>query len=184
MANIFAFEGRRPVVHESAFLYPTATVVGDVVIGAGVYVGPGAVLRGDWGKVVIEAGSNVQENCVIHSRPDQRAYLKEAAHIGHGAIVHGATIGRDVLVGMNAVVADDAVIGDESIVGALTYVPAGMQVPARKVVVGSPATIVKDVDDEMLAWKVAGTTMYQGLPARLQQGLARCEPLRPGPESG
>jgi len=181
MANVFEFEGFRPVVHESAYVHPNATVTGNVVIGRGVYVGPGAAIRGDWGGIVIEDGCNVQENCTIHMFPGITVVLEESAHIGHGAIVHGARIGRNALVGMNAVVMDNAVIGAGCIVGALCFVPADMQVPERKVVVGNPAKVVKDVSDEMLAWKTDGTRLYQQLPAQLRASLRPCEPLREVP---
>jgi carbonic anhydrase/acetyltransferase-like protein (isoleucine patch superfamily) len=181
VASIFAFDGFVPVVHESAFIHPNATVVGNVVIGRDVYVGPSAVIRGDWGGVEIGDGCNVQEGCIIHMFPGIVVRLEESAHIGHGAVVHGAHIGRNVLVGMNAVVMDRADIGDESIVGALCFVPAEMQVPPRSVVVGNPAKIVKDVSDEQLAWKTEGTLLYQKLPARLRESLQPCEPLREVP---
>src|SRR5450830_122165 len=160
MANIFSFDSFVPVVHESAFVHPNATVVGNVIIGRDVYIGPGAVIRGDWGGVEIADGCNVQEGCVIHMFPGVTVRLEESAHIGHGAVVHGAHIGRNVLIGMNAVVMDHADIGDESIVGALCFVPTEMRVPARSVVVGNPAKIVKQVSDEMLEWKTEGTALY------------------------
>lgn len=175
--NIFAFDGLRPVVHPTAFVHPQATVIGNVIIGRDVYVGPGARLRGDWGAILIEDGCNVQENCVVHMFPGVTVHLEESAHIGHGAVIHGARIGRNALVGMNAVVMDDAVVGAGSIVGALCFVPAEMQIPERKVVVGNPARIVKDVSDEMLAWKSAGTRLYQQLPGDLRRSLEACEPL-------
>ena len=181
MANIFSFEGFVPVVHESAFVHPNATVVGNVIIGRDVYVGPSAVIRGDWGGIEIADGCNVQESCVVHMFPGVVVRLEEAAHIGHGAVVHGAHIGRNVLVGMSAVVMDRAEIGDESIIGALCFVPSEMQVPPRSLVVGNPAKIVKQVSDEMLAWKSEGTRLYQGLPARLHESLVPCEPLREVP---
>ena len=178
MPNIFSFDGFVPVVHESAFIHPNATVTGNVTIGRDVYVGPGAAIRGDWGGIVIEDGCNVQENCTIHMFPGVTVVLERSAHIGHGAIVHGARIGANALVGMNTVIMDNASIGSECIVGALCFVPAGMQVPSRKVVVGNPAKVVKDVTDEMLAWKTEGTALYQALPARLHATLRACEPLR------
>jgi carbonic anhydrase/acetyltransferase-like protein (isoleucine patch superfamily) len=156
-------------------------VVGNVVIGRDVYVGPSAAIRGDWGGIVIEDGCNVQETCVLHSFPGVTMVLEKAAHIGHGAVIHGAHIGPNVLVGMNAVIMDRASIGEGCIVGALTFVPADFQVPERKVVVGNPARIVKDVTDEMLAWKTEGTKLYQQLPARLRASLVPCEPLRSVP---
>ena len=178
MANVFAFDGFRPVIHESAFIHPNATVTGNVIIGRDVYVGPGAAIRGDWGGVVIEEGCNVQENCVVHMFPGVTVVLEESAHVGHGAIVHGARIGRNALIGMNAVVMDHAFVGAECIVGALTFVPADMQIPPRSVVVGNPAKIVKQVTDEMMAWKTEGTRLYQALPKQLYDSLAPCEPLR------
>jgi phenylacetic acid degradation protein len=175
---IFEFDGIRPVIHESTFVHPNATVTGNVVIGRDVYVGPGAAIRGDWGAIVIEDGCNVQENCVIHMFPGVTVVLESAAHIGHGAIVHGARIGRNSLIGMNAVIMDSAVVGAECIVGALTFVPADMRIPDRKVVVGNPAKIVKDASDEMIEWKTRGTQLYQALPRQLYETLKPCEPLR------
>ena len=177
MANIFSFEGVVPVVDESAFVHPNATVTGNVVIGKDVYIGPGAAIRGDWGEIRIEDGCNVQENCTIHMFPGVSVVLQAGAHIGHGAVIHGATIGRNSLVGMNAVVMDRVIVGAGSIVGALTFVPEGMEIPERKVVVGNPAKIVKDVTDEMLAWKSEGTKLYQQLPARLKATLLETTPL-------
>ncbi len=181
--NIFEFEGFRPVIHETAFIHPNATVIGNVVIGRDVYVGPGAAIRGDWGGIIIEDGCNVQESCTVHMFPGVTVVLQESAHIGHGAIVHGGRIGRNSLIGMNAVVMDNAVIGAECIVGALCFVPADMQIPDRKVVVGNPAKIVKDVTDEMIAWKTEGTKLYQSLPAQLRNSLRPCEPLRELPKN-
>ncbi len=178
----FEFDGYRPVVHESAFVHASATIIGNVIIGRDVYVGPSAAIRGDWGGIVIEDGCNVQETCVIHSFPGVTVMLETGAHIGHGAVIHGAHIGRNVLIGMNAVVMDRAKIGAGSIVGALTFIPADMQVDDRKVVVGNPAKVIKDVSDEMLAWKTEGTRLYQQLPARLHETLVACEPLRTVPE--
>ena len=178
---IYAFDDFVPVVHESAYVHALAAVTGNVTIGRDVYVGPGAAIRGDWGGVEIADGCNVQENCVVHMFPGVTVVLEESAHIGHGAVVHGARIGRNALVGMNAVVMDNAVVGAECVVGALTFVPAGMEIPARKVVVGNPARVVKDVTDEMVAWKTEGTRLYQALPARLYASLRECEPLREVP---
>jgi phenylacetic acid degradation protein len=178
----FEFDGYRPVVHESAFVHASATIIGNVIIGRDVYVGPSAAIRGDWGGIVIEDGCNVQETCVIHSFPGVTVLLETGAHIGHGAVIHGAHIGRNVLIGMNAVVMDRASVGAGSIVGALTFIPADMRIEERKVVVGNPARIVKDVSDEMLAWKTEGTKLYQQLPARLHATLVPCEPLRAVPE--
>lgn len=180
---IYEFNGYRPVIHESAFVHPAATVTGNVIIGKDVYIGPGAAIRGDWGQIIIEDGCNVQENCTIHMFPGVTVRLKKNAHIGHGAIIHGATIGINVLVGMNAVIMDNAQIGDNSIIGALTFVPAEMNVPERKVVVGNPAKIVKDASDEMIEWKSKGTALYQKLPFDCRESLKECEPLREIPEN-
>lgn len=178
MANIFKFNGFRPVVHESAFIHPNACVTGNVIIGKDVYVGPGAALRGDWGQIIIEDGCNIQENCTIHMFPGTTVLLKRSAHIGHGAIIHGATIGENVLVGMNSVVMDDAYVGAGSVIGALCFVPAKMNIPERSVVVGNPAKIVKEVSDEMLNWKTKGTQLYQSLPQEMRDYWEPCEPLR------
>jgi carbonic anhydrase/acetyltransferase-like protein (isoleucine patch superfamily) len=177
MANIFEFNGYKPVINDSAFIHPNATVTGNVVIGKDVYIGPGAAIRGDWGKIIIEDGCNVQENCTIHMFPGVTVLLKERAHIGHGAIIHGATIGKNSLIGMNSVIMDNAEIGDECIVGALCFVAAEMNIPSRKVVVGNPAKIIKDVTDEMINWKSEGTRIYRDLPAELHLTLKSCEPL-------
>ncbi|MDZ4822579.1 MAG: transferase hexapeptide repeat family protein [Flavobacteriales bacterium] len=178
MPNIFEFNGYKPVIHESSFIHSNATVSGNVIIGKNVYVGPGAALRGDWGQIVIEDGCNVQENCTIHMFPGVQVLLKEGAHIGHGAIIHGATIGRDCLIGMNAVIMDRVVIEDECIVGALSFVPADTIVLKRSVMAGNPAKMIKQVSDEMLAWKKEGTGWYQRLPADCFASLRPCEPLR------
>ena len=178
---IYEFEGFRPVVHETAFIHPQAAVTGNVIIGRDVYIGPGAAIRGDWGGIEIGDGCNVQENCTVHMFPGITVVLEPSAHIGHGAIVHGARIGRNALIGMNAVIMDNAVVGEECIVGALTFVPADMQIPARKVVVGNPAKIVKDVSDEMIAWKTDGTKLYQSLPRMMRESWREAEPLREVP---
>ena len=182
MANIFEFNGYKPVIDKTSFIHPNATVTGNVIIGKKVYVGPGAAIRGDWGKIIIEDGCNVQENCTIHMFPGTTVLLKKGAHIGHGAIIHGATIGHNVLVGMNAVVMDDAIIGDNCIIGALCFVPAQTNIPERKIVVGNPAKIVKDNTDEMIAWKTKGTELYQQLPTELHATLKPCKPLRSIPK--
>ena len=186
----YEFNGLKPIVHPSAFVHPQANVTGDVWIEEDVYIGPGAVLRGDWGRITVKKGANVQENCVVHVFPGKDVVLEPSAHIGHGAIVHGAHVGENCLVGMNAVLMDDVVVGSESIIGALAFVPQGMQIPPRSVVVGNPAKIVKDVSDEQIAWKTEGTGWYQRLPSECQKILKACEPLsapepnRPRSEGG
>ncbi len=179
---IYAFKGIKPVIHESAFIHPQATVTGDVVIGKDVYIGPGAALRGDWGQIVIEDGCNVQENCTIHMFPGVKVVLRAGAHIGHGAIIHGAIIGENSLIGMNAVIMDEVEIGAGCIVGALCFIKSGEKIPPRSMVVGNPAKIIKTVSDDMLAWKSQGTQLYQQLPAACYESLEICEPLREMPD--
>jgi phenylacetic acid degradation protein len=178
---IYEFNGYRPVADESSFIHPQACVTGNVIIGKNVYIGPGAAIRGDWGEIIIEDGCNVQENCTIHMFPGVTVLLREAAHIGHGAVIHGATIGRNVLIGMNAVIMDHVIIEDNCLIGALAFVPEGLHIPERKIVVGNPAKIIKDVSDEMLEWKTRGTALYQQLPEMLHKSLKECEPLRTVP---
>jgi len=175
---IYAFKGFVPVVHETSYVHPQATVTGNVIIGRDVYIGPGAAIRGDWGGIEIADGCNVQENCTIHMFPGVTVRLEESAHIGHGAIIHGAHIGANVMVGMNAVVMDDATIGEGSIIGALAFIKAKSKIPPRSLVVGNPGRIIKEVSDDMLAWKTKGTKLYQSLPGELYSSLEPCEPLR------
>lgn len=177
----YAFNGFRPVAHPSAFVHPQAVVTGNVVIGQHVYIGPGAALRGDWGGIIVEDGCNVQENCTVHMFPGVTVRLEAGAHIGHGAIIHGAHVGRNCLVGMNAVLMDRVELGEGCIVGALAFLPADSVWEPRKVIVGNPARAVKDVSDRMLAWKTEGTKLYQALPAELHATLEPCEPLREVP---
>lgn len=179
---IYEFNGFRPVIHESAFVHPQAAVTGNVIIGRDVYIGPGAAIRGDWGRIVIADGCNLQENCTIHMFPGITVYLHESAHIGHGAIVHGATIGRNSLIGMNAVLMDEVEIGEECVVGALCFIKSGEKIPRRSLVVGNPGKIIREVTDEMLAWKTEGTRLYQQLPGQCYDSLRPCEPLREIPD--
>lgn len=175
---IYVFKGFIPVVHESAFVHPQAAVTGNVIIGRNVYIGPGAAIRGDWGGIVIEDGCNVQENCTIHMFPGTTVTLEQNAHIGHGAIIHGANIGRDCLIGMNAVIMDEVILGAGCIVGALSFIKAGEVFALRSLIVGNPAKKIKDVTDEMLDWKKTGTQLYQALPGEMRQHWEPCEPLR------
>jgi len=175
---IYEFNGFIPVVDESSFVHPQACVTGNVIIGKNVYIGPGAAIRGDWGEIIIEEGCNVQENCTIHMFPGKSTILRASAHIGHGAIIHGAEIGRNVMVGMNSVIMDEVVIGDECIIGALTFVKAGENFPSRSLIVGNPARVIKQVSDEMISWKTEGTKLYQQLPSDCHQTLKPCKPLR------
>lgn len=180
---IYRYKDFIPVVHESSFVHPQAAVTGNVVIGSNVYIGPGAAIRGDWGGIIIEDGCNVQENCTIHMFPGVTVLLKEAVHIGHGAVIHGATIGRNCLVGINAVIMDNVELGDECIVGALSFIKAGEKFEPRSLIVGNPAKKIKGVSDEMIAWKTEGTVLYQQLPFEMQQHWQACEPLRELPNS-
>ncbi len=174
----YKFNGIKPVVHPSSFVHPQAAVTGNVIIGKDCYIGPGAALRGDWGQIIIEDGCNVQENCTIHMFPGVTVLLKEGAHIGHGAIIHGASIGKNCLVGMNAVIMDNVNLGDESIVGALTFIKEGEKIPSRSLIVGNPGKIVKEVTDEMIAWKTEGTKLYQQLPKNMFANWKVCKPLK------
>ena len=175
---LYEFKGLKPYIHKEAYVHPQANVTGNVEIYENVYVGPGAVVRGDWGKIVIKAGANVQENCVIHMFPGTTVIIEEGAHLGHGCIVHGAYIGKNALIGMNAVIMDDAQIGENSIVGALSFVKAEMVIPNRKVVSGNPGRIIKSVSDEMIDWKTNGTKLYQKLPYECHAHLRKTTSLK------
>lgn len=179
---IYSFKGYTPVVHESSFVHPLAAVTGNVIIGKNCYIGPGAAIRGDWGQIILEDGVNVQENCTVHMFPGKSITLQESAHVGHGAIIHGANLGRNCLIGMNSVIMDDAEIGDESIVGAMAFVKAETKIPNRSLVVGNPARVVRSVSDDMINWKTKGTHLYQQLPKDCHDSLKEVEPLREVPE--
>jgi len=174
---IYSIEGLVPVVDPGAYIHETAVLIGDVIISKGCYVGPGAVLRGDFGRIIMEEGSNLQDTCVVHTFPDKDCIIEIDGHIGHGAVLHGCRIGRNALVGMNAVVMDDAVIGAESIVGAMAFVRSGFTCPERSMVVGSPARIIRSVREEEVQWKSQGTEEYQQLVNRCRLSLERVEPL-------
>jgi len=175
---IYSFKGHIPVVHDSSFVHPLAAVTGNVIIGKNCYIGPGAAIRGDWGEIILEDGVNVQENCTVHMFPGKSIVLKEGAHVGHGAVIHGANLGRNCLVGMNSVIMDGAEIGDECIVGAMAFVKAETVFQNRQLIVGNPAQAIKDVSQEMIDWKTAGTKLYQQLPADCHASLKAVEPLR------
>lgn len=173
----YEFKGFVPVVDKSSFVHPQAAVTGNVIIGKDVYIGPGAAIRGDWGGIVIEDGCNIQENCTIHQFPGVTVLLRKGAHIGHGAIIHGATIGENCLIGMNSVIMDNTTLGDGCIVGALSFVKANETIAARSLLVGNPAQVIKKVSDDMLDWKTKGTALYQALPAAMYESWRACEPL-------
>jgi phenylacetic acid degradation protein len=181
---IYQYKQYIPIIHPSSFVHPQAAVTGNVVIGKDCYIGPGAALRGDWGQIIIEDGCNVQENCVIHMFPGITVVLKEGAHIGHGAIIHGAIIGKNCLVGMNSVIMDDVELGDESIVGALTLIKEGEKIPSRSLVAGNPGKIIKAVSNEMMQWKTKGTQLYQELAQIMLAESRACEPLTEIPPEG
>ena len=174
---IWSWDGVVPVVAPSAFVHPDATLIGDVIIGAGCYVGPGAVLRGDFGRITLREGANVQETCVVHAFPGKDVVVEERGHIGHGAVLHGCHIGRNVLVGMNAVVMDEARIGENSILGAMAFVPAGMDIPSGVMAVGTPAGVLRDLTDKEIDWKSRGTDVYRQLAVDARTKLVPAQPL-------
>lgn len=172
---IYSFQGHVPIIDPTSFIHPQSAITGNVSIGKNCYIGPGAALRGDWGRIIIEDGCNVQENCTIHMFPGITVILKEGAHMGHGSIVHGALIGKNCLIGMNSVILDNVDLGDESIVGALSLVKEGEKFPKRSLVAGNPARLIKEVSDEMIAWKTEGTRIYQALPAQMRESWKTIE---------
>jgi phenylacetic acid degradation protein len=174
---VYSLEGIIPVVDPSAFVHPQAVLIGNVVVGPRCYVGPGASLRGDMGRIVIGPGANVQDNCVLHTFPAKEVRLEEDTHIGHGAVLHGCIVQRRALVGISAVVMDDVVVGEESLVGAASFVRAGFVVPRRGLVLGSPAKVIRELTDEEVAWKAVGTREYQELTVRCLASLTECVPL-------
>jgi len=179
---IYLFKGFIPVVHESSFIHPLAAVIGNVIIGKNCYIGPGAAIRGDWGEIILEDGVNVQENCTVHMFPGKSITLKESAHVGHGAIIHGANLGRNCMIGMNSVIMDDAIIGDECIVGAMAFVKANAVFEKRQLIVGNPAKAIKEVSEEMIGWKTKGTQLYQTLPSDCHETMQEVAPLREVPK--
>jgi phenylacetic acid degradation protein len=174
---VYAFEGFTPVVDPSAFVHPLAVLIGDVLVGPNCYVAPGASLRGDFGRILLGAGSNVQDNCVLHSFPGQDVRLEEDSHVGHGAVLHGCSVRRGALIGIHAVVMDGVVVGEEAFVGASSFVRAGFVVPPRTLVTGVPARVVRELKAEELAWKATGTREYQELAARCLASLREAAPL-------
>jgi phenylacetic acid degradation protein len=169
----YEFEGKQPSVGEGAFVHPEATLIGGVTIDEGCYVGAGAVLRADWGDIVVGPGSNIQENCVLHVRPDEVMVIGPSCHIGHGAIIHATSLGYHVVVGMRAVIHDGVVIGDEALIGAGCVVLSDMEIPGGKVVVGVPARVVGEVSEEQRAEWAWGLDLYQALPARCLKSMRR-----------
>jgi phenylacetic acid degradation protein len=173
----YEIDGIRPVVHATAYLHPTAVLIGDVIIGAGCYIGPACSLRGDFGRLVVKDGANIQDTCVMHGFPGTDTVVEVDGHIGHGAVLHGCNIGRNAMVGMNAVVMDKAKIGDSAIVAASAFVKAGMEVPPRVLVAGVPARVVRELREQELEWKVEGTRTYQELTVRCVTTMREVDPL-------
>ena len=175
--KVWAINGIVPVIDPSAFVHPSAVLIGDVIVGAGCYVGPAASLRGDFGRLVMHTGSNVQDGCIMHGFPGTDTVVEEDGHVGHGAILHGCVIKRGALVGMNAVINDNAVIGESAIVAAMAFVKAGMVVPPRMLAAGVPAKIVRKLTEQEMAWKVEGTRSYQELTQRSLETMIETEAL-------
>ena len=177
MVKVYEINGVTPVVHPSAYVHPSAVLIGDVIVGAGCYIGPLAALRGDFGRLILEAGANLQDNCVMHSFPGEDCCVEADGHIGHGAVLHGCRVGRGALVGMNAVVMDRAVVGAESIVAAMSFVKAGMLIAPRSLAMGAPARVVRALSEQEIAWKRLGTQQYQELSVRSLSTMREVEAL-------
>ena len=175
--RVYAIDGIVPVVDPTAYVHPSAVLIGDVIVGPGCYVGPCASLRGDFGRLILERGANLQDTCVMHGFPGTDTVVEEDGHIGHGAVLHGCRIGRNALVGMNAVIMDNAVIGESSIVAASAFVKAGAEIPPRSLAAGMPAKVIRALSDEEIAWKVDGTRTYQDLARRSMATMTECDPL-------
>ena len=175
--RVYAIDGIVPVVDPTAYVHPSAVLIGDVIVGPGCFVAAGAVLRGDFGRIVLHRGVNVQDTCVIHGFPNQDTLVEENGHIGHGAVLHGCRVGRNALIGMNAVIMDNAVIGEASIVAASAFVKASQEIPPRVLVAGMPARIIRPLSDEEIAWKADGTRTYQELTRRCLATLVETTPL-------
>lgn len=171
MARVYEFAGVIPVIDPTAFVHPDAVLIGDVIVGPGCYVAPFASLRGDFGRIALEAGVNVQDSCTLHAFPGKATIVGLDGHIGHGAILHGCTVRHGALIGMNAVVMDDAVVGEYAFVGAASLVKAGFEVPARSLAAGNPATTIRPLSEIELAWKANGTRVYQRLAQRSLNSL-------------
>lgn len=175
---IYQIDGVTPVVSCDSYVHPTAVLIGDVIIEDGVYIGPNASLRGDFGRIIVKSGANIQDNCVMHGFPEQDTVVEENGHIGHCAVLHGCIIRRNAMVGMNAVIMDAAEIGENCIVGAASFVKAGASYAANQLIIGSPAKVIRTLSSQELAWKRAGTEQYHQLVTRCQQSLREVEPLR------
>jgi phenylacetic acid degradation protein PaaY len=177
MIKVYEINGVRPVVHPSAYVHPSAVLIGDVIVGPRCYVGPLAAMRGDFGRLILEEGANLQDTCVMHGFPGEDTVVEVDGHIGHGAVLHGCRIKRNAMVGMNAVVMDMAVVGEESILGAMCFVKAGMVIPPRSMVMGAPARVIRELTEKEIAWKSFGTRQYHELSVRSMQTMREVEPL-------
>ena len=177
MAHIYSYDGVIPVIDPSAFVHPSAVVIGDVIIGAGVYVAPCASLRGDLGRIIVGAGSNIQDSAVVHGFPGTDTVIGENGHIGHGAIIHACTLRRNVLVGMNAVVMDYSEIGESSIISASAFVAAKSVIPPRSLAVGVPAKVLRALTEDEMSWKLKATATYQQLCIDSRRSMVPCTPL-------
>ncbi len=175
--RVYAIDGIVPVVDPTAFVHPSAVLIGDVIVGPGCYVGPCASLRGDFGRLILERGATLQDTCVMHGFPGTDTVVEEDGHIGHGAVLHGCRIGKNALIGMNAVIMDNAVIGESAIVAASAFVKAGAEIPARSLVAGMPAKVIRTLSDEEIAWKGEGTKTYQDLTRRCLATMVETDPL-------
>lgn len=177
VVKVYSIDGVTPVVHPSSFVHPSAVLIGDVIIGPDCYIGPCASLRGDFGRITVGRGANIQDTCVVHGFPERDTVIEDSGHVGHGAVLHGCTIGRNALIGMNAVVMDKAVVGEFAIVAAMSFVKAGMVVPPRTLAAGTPAKILRELTAQEMAWKVEGTTIYQQLARRSSASMVEAEAL-------
>jgi len=177
MVKVYEIDGVRPVVHPSAYVHPSAVLIGDVIVGPRCYVGPLASLRGDFGRLILEEGANIQDTCVMHGFPGDDTVVEADGHVGHGAVLHGCRVGRNAMVGMNAVVMDRAVIGAESIVAAMSFVKANMVIPPRSMVMGTPAKVMRELTDDEVQWKTFGTRQYHQLALRSHQSMREVDAL-------
>lgn len=175
--QVYSIDGIVPVVDPTAYVHPTAVLIGDVIVGPNCYIGPNACLRGDFGRLVIKKGANVQDTCVMHGFPGTDTIIEEDGHIGHGAVLHGCHIGKNALVGMNAVIMDNARIGESSIVAACAFVKADFECPPRSLMAGTPAKVIRELSDKEIAWKGKGTAEYQNLTVRCLKTMERVAPL-------
>jgi phenylacetic acid degradation protein len=177
MVKVFSIDGMTPVVHRSAYVHPSAVLIGDVIVGAGVYIGPSASLRGDFGRIVLEEGANLQDTCVAHGFPGKDTVVGRDANIGHGAVLHGCVVGRGALVGMNSVVNDNAEVGDDAVIAALAFVKAEARIPPRSLAAGIPARVLRSLTDEEIRWKNENAALYRQLAVRSARSMQQVEAL-------